>query len=113
MGLCCFAFVITLHTYLKLIELITDKTVFGLSVGCIQLPVWWIPQSCATFGGGLLAFGVGGLPWQSWEGTHRPFLPFLEGVWSRGLLQSEGAHLPVSRCRWDGGPEGVMKTSGS
>lgn len=84
MGLCCFAFVITLHTYLKLIELITDKTVFSLSVGCIQLPVWWIPQSCATFGGVLLAFGVGGLPWQSWEGTHRSFLPFLEGVWSGG-----------------------------
>lgn len=49
MGLCWFAFVITLHTYLKLIELITDKTVFSLSVGCIQLPFWWIPQSCGTF----------------------------------------------------------------
>lgn len=31
MGLCCFAFVITLHTYLKLIGLISDKTVFCLS----------------------------------------------------------------------------------
>lgn len=49
MGLCCFAFVITLHTYLKLIELITDKTVFSLSVGCVRLPVWWLPQSCGTF----------------------------------------------------------------
>ena len=57
-GLCCFAFVITLHIYLKLIELISDKAVCSLPAGWISFlsarslrPAW-------ELGPGLLACGV-------------------------------------------------------
>ena len=63
-GLCCFAFVITLHIYLKLIELISDKAVCSLPAGWISFlsagslhPAW-------ELGAGLLACGV-----TAWRGS--------------------------------------------
>lgn len=66
-GLCCFAFVITLHTYLKLIELISDKAVCSLPASFLSagfLSHMWHLAAC------LLALGVTvgeGVPQESWE----------------------------------------------
>ena len=89
MGLCCFAFVITLHTYLKLIELISDKAVCSRPAGFLSAGIlshMWHLGACS------LAFGV-----TVGEGSLRragrwclSALHFPGGVWSRGLLQSDG-----------------------
>lgn len=92
-GLCRFAFVIALRTYLKLIELITDKTVFSLSAGAgTQLLIAEIPSPHVTSRSvlaGLQSLGksVGrGVPRESWETARlSPALP------SRGFSGVMGA----------------------
>lgn len=92
-GLCSFAFVIALRTYLRLIELITDKTVFSLPAGAgTQLLIAEIPSPHVTSQSvlaGLQSLGksVGrGVPRESWETARlSPALP------SRGFSGVMGA----------------------
>ena len=81
-GLCCFAFVITLHTYLELIELISDNAVCSLPAGWISFPSARSVRPAWELGAGLLAFGVTA----GRDSLRRAGHPRLSALHSRGCL---------------------------